>query len=458
MKSNKSKTNKILKTIMIILLVIISLVALKIFIFRRNAFTDIKIENYAVANPITISSPKKIVEFERDDSLKKSSPVKLILSGKRILSSETVYSLNQRYYVKIQSFLNELNIPFTNDNRVYGFNNCMIDMNKNIYTLNHNTYSLRGLSYVKDDSDYISINDLLDILDLRSHWDIENESIYMFKDKSPEKESTISLPGGKPALIRIEDFSAGSGQESNNTFEKFRIIGDYLNTNNIKYSITWIPRYKNPPKNIDNDLLKNDTMSNAEFIYTLDYLINKGASIGLHGYTHQYGDTVSSVGSELTWKYNTKESEVRDVAENAIRTAEVLNIPYDFFETPHYHATTSQQKILSEYFKVIYEPCSGYWNANPIFKDDTLYVPAALGYVKDSDGLALAEKIRKKSDFTLTSIFVHPFKETAFIELGEVDKNGYVDYKYKDGSPIKNIVSALCESEYTTIHAAELVK
>ena len=56
-----------------------------------------------------------------------------------------------------------------------------------------------------------------------------------------------------------------------------------------------------------------------------------------------------------------------------------LNIPIGFFESPHYKADRNQQKIIEQYFPVMFEPYAGYWNLNPLISfsnKSTLYVPA----------------------------------------------------------------------------------
>lgn len=459
----KKKKKVFLNSILFIIIAALLFIIIKIISYRQKAFTNIQVNNSTVSNPIKINAKKKTVAYTKNDTLTDKVLFNLKVNNKEIKLKDDAYELNQRYYVNVDDFLNSLSIKYIKDSSLYTTNRFVLDISNNSYYLKDNEankINLRGLSYKKSDNYYISINDLFEMLNFKTHWDIDNKIIYCFNDNTNNDsiQKTSTSKNSLPALIRIEDVSAGSGIGPNQDFEKFRIMGDYLKLNNIKYNITWISRYKNPKKNIDNDLLKNKTMSNVEFIYTLDYLINRGASIGLHGYTHQYGDTVSASGSELTRSLNTTEKEIRNVVESAIKTAETLNIPYDFFESPHYHATRYQQKIVSEYFNIMYEPITGYWNANPILLNDTLYVPAFVGYVKDTNGQEIADKIRKKNDFALTSVFVHPFKEFSFIKLGDIDKNGHMTYTYEDNSPIKNIISALNESGYTTIQAKQLIK
>lgn len=460
MKKSKNIVTTILKFIGILLIIFLIFVAGKIIIFRQKAVTHITVKDNVVQKKTSLGSSKTATkQFKLNPE--KVSNITIYYNGKKIDFNNDIYKSNLRYYVNLDNLKKQMNLDINQTaQNEFKLGSTIINIKNNTFSQNNKTYDLRGKSFVLNDKQYISINDIANILNLRSHWDIENNSIYLFKDKkeiTAPKEDTSNSPK-KAALIRFEDVSAGDGKNSNGSFEKIRILGDYLYSTNTKFNVTWIPRYKKPKENIDNNLLTNDTFSNFEFINTLDHLIFRGGTIGLHGYTHQSGDTVSAVGSEMTWKINTKESDVRSIAENALNTASLLNIPVDFFESPHYHAVRKQQKILEEYFKIMYEPYSGYWNFNPIKTDKSLYVPTPLDYVKDDHGEAIAKSIMKKSDFALSSVFVHPYKELQYIKLGSLDNNGYVDYTYEDNTPVKNIVDAFKKTNHQTISVSELVK
>ena len=235
---------------------------------------------------------------------------------------------------------------------------------------------------------------------------------------------------------------------------------DMLKENNIKFNVAWISRYKDPESGVDNDLTKENTFINCDFISLLDYIINNGGEIGLHGYTHQSGNSTSGAGSELTFFDNTKESEVRAVAMNAINTAAYFNVPYKFFESPHYHATPSQQKILEEYFDVLFEPYAFYWNLKPLLSlrdKSTMYIPTVLGYVKDQNGSIMVERIRSRLTDDAAALFFHPFKEFSYIQVGGVNC-GKMSFNYKKDSPLVNIIQALNDNSYTTIHVSEIDK
>ncbi|MDD6770957.1 DUF2334 domain-containing protein [Inconstantimicrobium porci] len=459
MKKSKSILSKILKTLLILIAAFLVFVVGKIIVLRQSAVTHIVTKNNVVENKTALPE-KKITYKPVNMTAQKENSIHIVYNGKELNISDDIYKLNLRYYVNPEKVLKAMNLDVkSTGNSSFKCGNAHVDLEKQSFIINDTEHKLRGKSITINNTQYISINDIADMLNLRTHWDLKEKKIYMFTDhKNISAPAKSSNETAKVALIRFEDVSAGSGQEEDTNFEKFRILGDYLYSIGSKYNVTWIPRYKNPGKNVDNNLLTNDTFSNYEFISTLDHLIYRGATIGLHGYTHQNGDTVSAVGSEMTWRINTKESDVRAIAENALNTANTLNIPVKFFESPHYHAVRKQQKVLENYFSIMYEPYSGYWNANPIKTDKSLYVPAPIGYVKDEHGEAVTKDILKDSTFSLASVFVHPYKEFKFIKLSDIDENGYVDYTYEDNTPVKNIMKAFKQTNHQLIGVDELIK
>ena len=80
----------------------------------------------------------------------------------------------------------------------------------------------------------------------------------------------------------------------------------------------------------------------ADFVYTLDYMLDRDGLIGLHGYTHQYGKTVSIEGLEFHAPYGNgvnipaTEEYAQERINLAKEAAQNLDIPYAFFEAPHY--------------------------------------------------------------------------------------------------------------------------
>ena len=442
----KKILKKICKVLLIILLCFLCFIVLKIIRFQFNVVKDIKITDGTLTMNLPFDREKKVNKIGPTistsfniDEVNELNDVKIFINGKVIDSSTQFYEYRRRYYIPL-SAVEEYNIKLTDEI----------------------TSSLRGDLIKLNEVNYISINDIENIMRCKSTWDLENRTIYIYSknDNLPKVQQFKNKENGKVALIRLEDVSCSGRETEAEKIEKFKIMIDMLKENNIKFNVAWISRYVDPESGIDNDLTKENTFVNCDFISLLDYIINNGGEIGLHGYTHQSGDSTSGAGSELTFFENTKESEVRAVAMNAINTATYFNIPYKFFESPHYHATRSQQKILEEYFDVLFEPYSGYWNLRPLISlsnKSTMYIPTVFGYVRDDNGAIMVDRINNRWTDDAAALFFHPFKEFSYIEIKGIE-GGKITFDYKEDSPLVNIVQALNINNYTAIHSSELDK
>lgn len=391
-------------------------------------------------------------------SISKVNTVDLIYKDDKLKISTPIYQKGQRYYVPIKDFCKPLGAAYD-----YFGNKYTIEFNDTIYTVSKEdknissqtgTVSLRGEALTIRKSEYLSISDIEELFSLVSYWDITNNKIYFY----PIDSSKLKVPktNGTIALIRLEDVSVGEDYNGDNLL-KFKIVAENLYKNNVNFSIAWVPRFKDPQNNIDIDLLKDFNMTNAAFINTLDYIINRGGTIGLHGYTHQHGDEKSISSTELTKDFNTKEEEIVNIANSAITTADSLNIPYKFFETPHYGATEYQQSILEKYFDYIYEPYVGIWNKLPLVSprnNHTIYVPAPLSYVKGNNVQELIDNIKINKSSILTSFFYHPYKEFDYINIDM--KEGELSYSYSKDSPLNKILKTLDDRGYVTIKLTDI--
>ncbi|WP_242964491.1 DUF2334 domain-containing protein [Clostridium beijerinckii] len=198
---------------------------------------------------------------------------------------------------------------------------------------------------------YISLFDICRILSIRSKWDYRRSTISLYWDKSNYKSCRAVCR--RAALIRFEDITAGGEYLDSDNLEKLIVVADYMFLAGIQFHIAWIPRFVDPQNGIDNDISKDYSMPNANFLFTMEYLLNRNGIIGLHGYTHQYCDEVSAVGTEFNEGRNNDEKSIRRRVEAAISIANKLELPVKFFETPHYAATAFQQSIFEEYFDII---------------------------------------------------------------------------------------------------------
>ena len=366
----------------------------------------------------------------------------------------------QRYYFPLDYVCNFLNYNLSTDNNTATLTNSenTINLTSSTYTSNSKSGNLRGGLLKKDNKNYIAVSDIEQIFNIFAIFDFKNNTINFYPNSKTENttiNNDISYTENI-AFFRFEDVTAGDSYLSDKNQTKVKLMANYLNSNNIKYHVAWIPHFKAPSSNIDNDLLTETSIENVGFINMLDYMINNGGEVGLHGYTHQYGDSRSAVGTELSKDYNTDETSVRNVIESSIDTASALNIPVTFFESPHYTDISSQQDIIKEYFQVLYEPLD-YTNKN-ILKTDTnnIFVPTPVGFVENNDPSNIIDALNDKDSTDLKSFFYHPSIETDYFDYNT--DNDKVNVTISDDSILKKIVTTLKDDDYTTLHVSELKK
>lgn len=365
----------------------------------------------------------------------------------------------QRYYIPLSFICNKLNYTLDNSNdsiSVYNDNN-KISLTETSYDKNSKTGSLRGNLINSNGSYYISISDIEELFDLIAVFDFDNKKISLLPNDVKAAEDSSILYSDKVALIRLEDFGCGYSNIVDKNQTKVKIMANLLFSQGMKFHVSWMPRFVVPSANFDNDLLTNDNMINVGFVNVLDYLINKGGEIGLHGYTHQSGNDASGTGEEMSKDVNSTEPETRAVIEKGIDTASALNIPISYYESPHYRDTEQQKKIISEYFQFIYEPYD-YSKKNVYTSDDYhLYVPTPLGRIADpsTDVPRIIGKLNENSPDILNSFYYHPSIEIDYINF-TIDGNK-LNVNYDKNSPLQQIVKALKDDEYSTVHIDELI-
>ncbi len=384
--------------------------------------------------------------------------VKIYFEKERIGFRKNVLYKNNRYYLSMQDIKEVLGFRMQENSHkaeLY-YNNKKIEINfeSNSYKSDtENCFRVPSIAY--NNSFYISLIDIVELLNLKTVWNHDVKEIRLYKNKDKLlKQSRKQL--NKPALIRLEDITAGSDYAAGEDLHKLRIVADLMYSRELPFHIAWIPRYKKPTAGIDNDLLKESNMYNADFLFTLDYLISRGGIVGLHGYTHQYGDGESVEASEFGNEGNPDIKFAKRRVKEAIDTAGKLNIPFSFFESPHYSITEAQQAEIESNFDYIFEPAQGVWNNKPYLSkrnNKTIYVPAPWGYVQDKDVENMLVKIRSKEKNSLGALFYHPYKEFEFIELS---KSGYPDYAYSEESMLKKILKCLQDEEYSLVRITDI--
>lgn len=309
--------------------------------------------------------------------------------------------------------------------------------------------------YVFDDVAYLSLYDAAELFHLAVVFDAPQQkiSLYHKKASSPVPADTEHA---KKGLLRLEDiyFDNGvSGNFSNETNEKLRTVADYLYQHGQSFYIAWIPFYQYPALGIQNDMTKNFSFYNADFLYTLDYMVGHNGHIVLHGYTHQEKDTQSGVGTEFGANTPFSSKEIHQRMQMAKQMASALGFEDQIFEFPHYAFTEEQLRIAEKHFDVIYQQ---YTRVKEQGKPERirkggreiLFLPTPLGYVPSVEQLPeILEKIDTLPEDQLRSLFFHPFMDFTKIHL-TTTANGERTYTYDPDSVLVQLVDKITNSGY----------
>jgi uncharacterized protein YdaL len=87
------------------------------------------------------------------------------------------------------------------------------------------------------------------------------------------------------ALVRIEDV----GPDADPT--ELRTVADYLASVNVPFSVAVYPRYRDPHGVYNNGTPVDITLAKSPAVVSaLQYMVSKGGTLLMHGYTHQYSD------------------------------------------------------------------------------------------------------------------------------------------------------------------------
>ncbi len=393
--------------------------------------------------------------------------VKFIINGKALKLNLPIYLDKNRYYISLNEFIQELDgkIKKRNDNLVIYLNNNIytLYLHDNIIKSPNNNFSLKKPLLIKDNFYYIGFSDFSRMLKLYTRWDKDNKIINCKIDGFPSTNITpYKAKIDQIGLIRFEDIGVNSQPYSKEYFEKLRIIADYMSQKKIPYHIAWIPRYIIPSQKLDNDPLTKNNFEIAEMVYSLDFFTTHNGTIGLHGYTHQSGNTESGAGFEFG-KFDTSESTFKEKIEKAIKTASYLDIPIDFFEAPHYEITPAQNKIAEKYFKILYYPFNDFGKEKADLKKpqrspynkSSFYISTPLGYIPVGKEEEALNKIKETSTVNMGSVFFHPSLENDYISLVE-DNNSIPAFTYAENSILKRLISILEEKGFKMINVTDL--
>lgn len=414
-----------------------------------------------VSSEILNRSKENITNFKGLD-MKKDS-ILINFENKALNLELPIYVENNRYYLPLSEITEKVGGKVVVENGLANINlkndNIKIDSINKKFTVNNDQYDLKRRAIIQDNVLYVSMIDFTKIFNLKTYWDIKNKTIFFYKNRD-KVDPSGEKHGSKAALIRLEDITAGGIYSSNEALEKLRIIADYLYKQNVPFHVAWVPRYVKPCDNIDNDISESYSMYNADFLFTLDYFVDKNGVIGLHGYTHQYGNTTSVDGLEFHRSKSDNIPEDKSYSteriNKALNCAEKLGIKCGFFETPHYGILKNQLSSVEEKFNYIYEPYSedgGATCCEHIFKTNSngkkvIYIPTPLDYVDGKkDCSNMLKKIRRLNQNLLGSFFYHPYIEFEDIKIDR-GEDGYPYCSYSEQSVLHSIINQLQRQNY----------
>lgn len=282
-------------------------------------------------------------------------------------------------------------------------------------------------------------------------------------------QDTATRKAVKPALLRLEDVGPGGPYESEENLHKLYAVTEYLRQEGVPYHVSLIPRVVVPKKGYDVSIA-DDTPYVRRFVSTIKYMQERGAIIGIHGYTHQSGSDPSAFGFEFYDLLdnprvpNTYEF-ARERVDKAIDLFKKAGITPGYWETPHYTASIKQHPAFEEQTGLLYENK----HRGEMVNYDKVYdypgqgyrgfvtVPAPLGNI-DRDGDV--EKMIKKLDHMgndLASFFYHPFREFRYL-YKNYNPKGEVYYVYDQNSPLHVLIRAFKEKGYTFVTVNSLVR
>jgi uncharacterized protein YdaL len=164
------------------------------------------------------------------------------------------------------------------------------------------------------------------------------------------------------AMVRLEDVDAKVSVAAMKT------LSDYLLSKHIPFSIAAIPHYKDPLGYANGGVPEDIPLAQATNMrQALDYALQRGGEIVMHGYTHQYGavkDPWTGVSGD--------DYEFWDIVNNApvpedstawalgrlnAGVAELTGAGYTplAWETPHYVASPLTSKAVTQVFGTTYQ-------------------------------------------------------------------------------------------------------
>ena len=236
----------------------------------------------------------------------------------------------------------------------------------------------------------------------------------------------VESTGINKVFVRIEDIHPLREPET------LREIADYLYSQKVPFMIALIPAYLNPESR------EYITISDKPaFAEAVRYMVEKGGSIILHGYSHQYYNSESGEGFEF-WDAKTdaplKEDTAQWIEERvSLGVKECLrNGIYPLaFEPPHYAMNQEGYVELKKYFSTV---VAHYQSSDIGFTSSTfpyeirgskyfnLLIPENMGFVElDLEEKSVKDIVEKAEELRIVrgytgGFFFHPYMDIKYLK------------------------------------------
>lgn len=292
------------------------------------------------------------------------------------------------------------------------------------------------------------------------------------------------------AMLRLEDIEPGGEYGTPEGLGKLRAVLDELNELNIPFHVAVIPRSIHPEEDgTRNERGIDDPEPDAltgSFIRLLQTAEQRGAVLGMHGYTHQYGlearaddNHITGIAREFKVPGADETFEPAYAAqriERSLAAFRLAGLTPAFWESPHYKDTREQEEVFRSYMGILYEPdlyslrtfkdLNVYESLNTYggVTNGSVYVPAQLGYLTDD---ASVDRLLAKADGYdgLASFYFHPFLEFKHLEAVTDEqgqtllRDGLPVYRYRSNEPtlLHRLVAGLAGQGYRFIRLYDAV-
>lgn len=174
------------------------------------------------------------------------------------------------------------------------------------------------------------------------------------------------------ALIRLEDVGALVNKANMKT------LSDYFSSKQIPFSIALMPFYRDPLGKFNGGTPMEVHLADAtDLLASVAYAQNKGGSVLMHGYTHQYNSMLNPhsavTGDDYEfWDIVNNQPVAEDSVTWALARldaglAEMAGVGLTPFawETPHYHASPKSHQAFVQRFDTAYMRAVYFTSSNP---------------------------------------------------------------------------------------------